>query len=717
MSVPSGKTPGNATSVASQTSSAALPGVALVGAIRWDAWYDGSGGMVEQAVEKALSPAQFHSRAPAFAAVQESGSLTINGNSQAEMTLEIQQAYTAGINYWAFDFYGSGSPMDNALSLYLNNPNNALVDFCLIDGAGWGATSTNYQAAIDQRVPLMTRPTYQCVAGGRPLYYLMLPSAANLAWWGGDPANLRPAVDYLRQQVAAKTGANPYIVIMGSPIEAASYAQILGADAISAYAIQGGDHGGSAQTLRNEALAGWNAERATGLPVIPTVMTGWDPSPRVANPVPWGSDGTASYAQATPAQIAAQLSAALDWIAAHPQDTANTALVYAWNEFDEGGWLAPTYLPGNPTGDTSRLDAVGQALAIARGAVISRTDDGGFVATRPDGTVRTYTAAGVLTKLVHADGSFLTYNADGTVSQYGANGALTEIDNTDGGKVLVAGDGTRSSISVTGQVTQVVAPDGSRKIATSDGWLYYAANGAYLQHEVDAADGTRSFYNAAGTLTEIDPPDGSRIVVAGNSTRTTYAASGKVTAITGGDNSVTVSSGQGGVTITLGNGNDTVLAGGGGNVVTLGNGNDTVRLQGGGNHLQLGAGTDTVTAGTGDTIVLLGTRVTVAGGSGPTVFLGPFASTVDDRSSGMTLVVTKGTASVSISDLARDARWVIDLTGGVGGYKTAAAVLGALKSDGHGGSLLMLGSAAGAASIDILGIKRAGMSVAHFKVG
>ena len=256
----------------------------------------------------------------------------------------------------------------------------------------------------------MEQPTYQRVDGGRPLYYLTLPSAANLAWWGNNPANLLPAVEYLRQQVEAKTGENPYIVIMGSPAEAAAYAQILGADAISAYAIQGGDQGASFQTLTNETEAGWNAEVSTGLSVIPTVMTGWNPSPRVTNPVPWGSSGTASYATATPAQVAAQLSDALDWIAAHPQDTANTALVYAWDEFDEGGWLAPTYVPGDPAGDTSRLDAVGTALALARSGTLSRNANGTYVAKLSDGTLKYYSAAGILTKIVNPDRSYLTYN-------------------------------------------------------------------------------------------------------------------------------------------------------------------------------------------------------------------------------------------------------------------------------------------------------------------
>ena len=45
----------------------------------------------------------------------------------------------------------------------------------------------------------------------------------------------------------------------------------------------------------------------------------------------------------TPEEIAQNLRNALTWVKNHKNATeANTILVYAWNEFDEGGWLCPT---------------------------------------------------------------------------------------------------------------------------------------------------------------------------------------------------------------------------------------------------------------------------------------------------------------------------------------------------------------------------------------
>jgi hypothetical protein len=36
-------------------------------------------------------------------------------------------------------------------------------------------------------------------------------------------------------------------------------------------------------------------------------------------------------------------------------------LIYAWNEFDEGGWLCPT-LSADGAPDTSRIEALGSVL-------------------------------------------------------------------------------------------------------------------------------------------------------------------------------------------------------------------------------------------------------------------------------------------------------------------------------------------------------------------
>ena len=63
-----------------------------------------------------------------------------------------------------------------------------------------------------------------------------------------------------------------------------------------------------------------------------------------------------------PSEQANETTRAVAFVKANPSACpANTIIVYAWNEHDEGGWLCPTWTPsGSP--DTSRLDAIRSIL-------------------------------------------------------------------------------------------------------------------------------------------------------------------------------------------------------------------------------------------------------------------------------------------------------------------------------------------------------------------
>ena len=103
-----------------------------------------------------------------------------------------------------------------------------------------------------------------------------------------------------------------------------------------------------------------DAFREAGLRVVPWVTTGWDPRPRVEHPVSGTTVAPDAWAQpGTPAEIAAHLGRAPAWTGLDraAADT-KTVLIYAWNEFDEGGWLCPT-----PRDGTARLDAIRPVLS------------------------------------------------------------------------------------------------------------------------------------------------------------------------------------------------------------------------------------------------------------------------------------------------------------------------------------------------------------------
>jgi len=161
-----------------------------------------------------------------------------------------------------------------------------------------------------------------------------------------------------------------------SPQQGKKWAEALGCDAISSY-VAGLGKGVIPYARMVENLEHfWEECRRTGAQVVPIVVTGWDPRPRVEKPMPWGSpygshDGEVDRSEpATPAAIADHLRRGLRWLETHRHAApAQAAIIYAWNEFDEGGWLAPTLSEG-----TARLDAVAGVLrpgATSRPSAVS----------------------------------------------------------------------------------------------------------------------------------------------------------------------------------------------------------------------------------------------------------------------------------------------------------------------------------------------------------
>jgi len=342
---------------------------ALVGAIRWDAWHGDRGGP-GMAVQKSLGPERWHYRLPFYAQVVSDTEVKTDGASQAVIDQEIAYAHGAGLDYWAFVTYEPDSPMSLGLQYYLASDHKQDVSFCLVTSPSNLGTKANHRQMEERLVRLMTEPTYQKVLAGRPLLYVGFITDGWVEACGG-PKDSRLIFDHLRSAAQQAGLANPYIVVMDfDPQRGKELCDILGGDAISSYAASGGGEGAPYSELAQYAQGFWDRCKATGSQVVPIVMSGWDRRPRVENPVPWETwqkpgEGIQKYYQPpTPVELAAHLEAALAWLDANPQAAeARTALTYAWNENDEGGWLVPTLSEG-----ASRLDAIRRVLRSSRGA-------------------------------------------------------------------------------------------------------------------------------------------------------------------------------------------------------------------------------------------------------------------------------------------------------------------------------------------------------------
>lgn len=351
-----------------------------LGAVRFDAWYDPANSIDRQCAAT-LSPALYHDRLPPEATVVD-GVASWPRATQATMDAEIAAALVAGLSFWAFDSYQPDDTLSLALQLYLCSAQRGRLRFCMLgQTSNWGAGGED-QPPLLRDIRMMTQPGYMTVLGGRPLY-LVLDSSADQTQGlpaGGVPA----AIAFVRKQVQAAGGGNPYVVwLSGASLLDYSNvhaAMVAGADACGAYATPRLDGNEQAYlSLAAAAKQDWAARVSSGFPMIPTAMCGWDQRPLIETPQQFypiaASLGPGNYYdRADSLALGAHVVDMVNTIVAEPVACpAQIGLIYAWNELAEGGWLMPTYTAAGP--DPQRVAAVGAALADAvRQSIVPRLD-------------------------------------------------------------------------------------------------------------------------------------------------------------------------------------------------------------------------------------------------------------------------------------------------------------------------------------------------------
>lgn len=318
----------------------------LTGTIRWDCWAGDTGASpASLETERSLGPSKYHYRVPFYGKELSDNSVIARYTTQKVMDKEIEHAHDAGLDYWAFLYYAENSGLDLAHKLYLSSKYNENIKFCMIMQPGNLTDET-----IEKLIKWFKMKNYQRVCGERPLLYFF--SSKGLE---------RSIIDRLKERVIESGLLTPYMVLM---CQASNTDDIegLGLDAASAYCSFGND-GESYRTLADKDVSGWNNLRDKGFKVIPWVTAGWDNRPRNDNKMTW-IKGEATWAQyASPEELANHLKKAIGWT---QQDTTGSAeagavLIYAWNEFDEGGWVCPTLYFG-----ADRLNAISKVLGGKR---------------------------------------------------------------------------------------------------------------------------------------------------------------------------------------------------------------------------------------------------------------------------------------------------------------------------------------------------------------
>jgi hypothetical protein len=303
---------------------------------------------------------------PFFARRDAMNHLSLPALSPNLMTLEIEQAAYAGLDFWAFVAYPRDSPMSVALHQYLSATARRRVRFCLFTQLEYWGSAAAPSPLMAEHIALMTHDAYLRLPNGRPLYFLGFINEAKASERWGGLSGLRAQIEHFRSQAIAGGAGNPYLVVGGFTRETAALAPALtSGDAVGVYAIADPRGIGDYAALTRFAEQGWQTmAAAVPMPVVPTVMTGWDRRPRIEHPVPWepgqrsGAGIQYHFEQPTPQELSAHLEGAFAFVRRQPADRrAPAVLIYAWNENDEGGWLVPT-LPC----DTRRLEALSSLL-------------------------------------------------------------------------------------------------------------------------------------------------------------------------------------------------------------------------------------------------------------------------------------------------------------------------------------------------------------------
>lgn len=372
--------------------SAEEPAVTAVGAINWDCSVPSStffGGYQT----RSLSPGIYRHMTPFYADVLGPDKIDYHWRTQAEFDRELQFAIDAGIDYFAYCWYGedpaavrkplvtSGAAcVDNVLHeitwarrMHMKSALRAKLKLCAILVGIHPYTD----GELENLVRTMKEDCYQ-KALGRPLLYMFADR-------GGILARVR--------QACRRLGVDsPYAVAMYGGLNHPRTGDAA-IDALSAYAPHG--YGYAAYNELMDAVLEKNAFRCRdGWATIPQFTTGKDHSPRIDSPVPWCDNPPRRYPRpATGEEIISGARRLRDWISLNRASCPTGHIItFAWNEFEEGGWICPTWTPDGP--DTTRVKAFAEAARILKSAPTALSapvkDAGAFLALVDTGIARDF---------------------------------------------------------------------------------------------------------------------------------------------------------------------------------------------------------------------------------------------------------------------------------------------------------------------------------------
>ena len=321
---------------------------------------------------RSLSQAKYRTWVPFYAELLDDERIDYPQRTVEEYERELRYAIEAGVDYFAYVWYpteGSHqhipkSGNDCSHKVYeLNYARHMYEQSSLTDRIGMCAILGAHPFTdrdLEELVSAFSRSYYEKI-DGRPLLYI----------YRGYREEMILRIHSLCQ---AHNIPKPFTVVMCPDANNIPVSMPL-ADALSAYAAFNESDVVRYEELCRVAIDNDLLRLRTGNKIIPTFSVGWNPSPRIERTTPWmtNAEGETKYAKVSYAPAASKeelLEGAKEFSHHIKNDVKDKfvghILTFAWNEFEEGGYICPTYTKDGKIND-SRVHAFAEAVKIFRG--------------------------------------------------------------------------------------------------------------------------------------------------------------------------------------------------------------------------------------------------------------------------------------------------------------------------------------------------------------
>ena len=356
------------------------PSFVKVGAIRWDAWVGekwAAGLEVERILSgipvsnpSAAAVTDYHFRVPWFGKILPDNRVLARHTDILTVEREIRYAKAAGIDYWATVWYGDQNDATGSLhrNLWVKSLQRNAFQWChIFDGNFRGAVGNGTSPAQKKLITDMVAIDFKSDAyvktnSGRPVFYIH-----------DAEGSYETCVNALFAECASQGVPDPFVIIGTFKTSTDDINRVVAAcraSGISSYVVAGNNdlaYTSNAETERDR-WALWN--RCDGV-AIPTVTAGWDNRPRYYCGCPWYAnieDLRNSWIQyPTLAELQKQVEDAIKFTQTNPKATDfQSIIIYARNEYDEGGYIAPTLFQLRDEGRPVKLDAINRAIQSTR---------------------------------------------------------------------------------------------------------------------------------------------------------------------------------------------------------------------------------------------------------------------------------------------------------------------------------------------------------------